>query len=349
MLWLTVRQFRIQALVAAVGLVILGVFVVIVGQQVLHDWSTVSTCAKSADCAAATNAFESKYSHVDVWLGALVLVVPGLIGIFWGAPLVARELETGTFRLAWTQSVSRRRWTLTKLVLLGLSGIVVAGVCSLLVTWWASPLDRVGAGPFSRFDSRGIVPMAYAALAFTLGVATGAVMRRTIPAMVATLVGFAGIRTVLVEFVRPHLMAPLVSHTPLRFHGAGEIAIGPHASSPGAWVVSESIVDAAGKTVSGPNGQLGFLGANGTSVGASGVHIAGVGSCPNLTLTGQTHGSASGHLIQQCFNQLRLTDVTSYQPASRYWPFQIYESLLCLAIALLLAGISFWWVRRRIS
>ena len=136
---------------------------------------------------------------MDEWFDAVVLVVPGLIGIFWGAPLVARELETGTFRLAWTQSVSRRRWTLTKLALLGLSGIVVAGVCSLLITWWASPLDRLGAGPFSHFDSRGIVPLAYAALAFTLGAAAGAAIRRTIPAMVATLVGFVGIRV----FVSP--------------------------------------------------------------------------------------------------------------------------------------------------
>jgi len=345
MLWLSVRQFRMQALVAALGLLILGVVVVIVGQHVLHDWSSVSTCSKSADCASATNAFESKYAHMDEWLNALVLVVPGLIGIFWGAPLVARELETGTFRLAWTQSVSRRRWTLTKLVLLGLSGIAVAGLCSLAVTWWASPLDRLGAGPFSRFDSRGIVPMAHAALAFTLGVGTGAVMRRTIPAMAATLVGFAGIRAFLVEVVRPHLMAPLVARTPFRFQGGG-IAIGPHTEAHGAWVVSESIVNAAGQVVN--SGNPGLVLGNATSVGAAGVTIPGVGSCPNLTLEGHAH-AAAGNLVQQCVNQLHLVDVTSYQPASRYWPFQIYESLLCLAIALVLAGISFWWVRRRIS
>ena len=121
MLWLTIRQFRVQALVAAAGVLILAVVVLIVGEHVLHDWSSVATCAKSADCASATNAFESKYAHLDEWLDTLILVIPGLIGIFWGAPLVARELETGTFRLAWTQSVSRHRWAITKLVLLGLA------------------------------------------------------------------------------------------------------------------------------------------------------------------------------------------------------------------------------------
>jgi hypothetical protein len=346
MLWLTIRQFRVQGLVAAAGIVILSVVVLIVGPHVLHDWSSVSSCAKSADCASATNAFESKYAHLDEWFDALILVVPGLIGIFWGAPLVARELETGTFRLAWTQSVSRHRWTLTKLALLGLSGIAVAGLCSLLVTWWASPLDRLGVGPFSHFDSRGIVPLAYAALAFTLGVAIGAVMRRTLPAMVATLVGFAGIRLLLVEFVRPHLMAPLLLRTPFRLHAAGSsigTSIGPHTSTRGDWVVSESIVNAAGHAVG--HGNLGLILANATS-GPRGVSIAGVGSCPNLVAHRPDQG---GNLLAQCVNQLHLTDVTSYQPASRYWPFQIYESLLCLAIALVLAGISLWWVRRRLS
>lgn len=347
MLWLTVRQFRLQAFVAAAGLVVLAVVVLIVGHQMLHDWATVNACAKSGNCTAASNAFESKYSHVDVWLGALVLVVPALIGIFWGAPLVARELETGTFRLAWTQSVSRHRWTLTKLLLLGVSGIAVAGLCSLLVTWWASPLDQLGAGPFTRFDSRGIVPLAYAALAFTIGVAAGAVIRRTIPAMAATLVGFAGIRLLLVELVRPHLMAPLLARTPFRFLPGGATAIGPHTAAPGAWIVSESIVNGAGQTVSHGNPGL-FLGGS-TSVGPTGVQIPGVGSCPNLTLAGPHTPSATGTLLQQCVNQLHLTDVTAYQPASRYWPFQIYESLICLAIALVLAGVSFWWVRRRIS
>ena len=342
MLWLTIRQFRVQALVAAVGLAVLAIFVAIVGAHVLHDWSSLSRCASG--CPVATEAFESKYQEVDQWLTVVVLVVPALIGIFWGAPLIGRELEDGTFRLVWTQSVSRGRWVLCKLLLLGLGAVAVAGLCSLLVTWWASPLDRLDSGPFSAFDSRGIVPVAYAVLAFTLGAASGAVIRRAIPAMAATLVGFVGIRVFLAELVRPHLMAPLVNRNPLQFLEARRAMIGQHLP-PGSWIVSEKIVNKAGHQVD--PASLGLVAGGSVSTGPAGVSIAGVGSCPNLKPSGNP--TAANHLVQRCVNQLHLTNVISYQPASRYWPFQIYESLLCLAIALLLAGISVWWVRRRIS
>ena len=41
--------------------------------------------------------------------------MPALIGAFWGAPLITREFEAGTFRLAWNQSVTRARWLAIKL------------------------------------------------------------------------------------------------------------------------------------------------------------------------------------------------------------------------------------------
>jgi hypothetical protein len=79
--------------------------------------------------------------------------------------------------------------------------MAVAGLCSLLVTWWTSPLDlAVGKGPFSNFDVRGVVPVAYAAFAFALGVAAGAVIRHTVAAMGATLVLFAAVRVAFTEW-----------------------------------------------------------------------------------------------------------------------------------------------------
>jgi hypothetical protein len=308
-LWLSFRQFRIQAIVVAAALVALAVVLVIVGVQLLDDYhATVASCANSGGCSGAAADFVNKYQQMGEWLSALVLVVPGLIGVFWGAPLVARELESGTFRLAFTQSVSRARWTLGKLAVLGLAGMAVAGLCSLLVTWWSSPLDLVvGSGPFAHFDTRGIVPIGYAAFAFALGVAMGAVMRRTVAAMGATLVAFAVVRVAFIEWVRPHLMAPLTARLPFRITSLNRIEIGSHLPQ-GVWVVSQSVVTAAGQRVSGGPGG-GLLNIPATNVGPAGISIPGVGTCANIHPTTAQLGNpqAMSGFITRCFNQLHLT------------------------------------------
>jgi hypothetical protein len=339
-LWLSLRQFRVQALVVGAMVLALTVVVVSVGSQVLHDYH-------AAAGSGALIGFVDKYQTMGQWLSALVLVMPGLIGVFWGAPLVARELESGTFRLGWTQSVSRARWTQCKLGLLGLSGMVVAGVCSLLVTWWSSPLDlALGAGPFATFDTRGIVPVAYAAFAFALGVAAGAVIRRTVAAMAATLVAFVGVRVAFAELVRSHLMAPLSARTPYTVSSPHRVQIGanlPH----GAWVVSESIVDRAGHVVNGAPAEV-FQNLSTAVTPGGSVTIPGVGSCPNLAPLG-ARGGGSGtipDLVARCINQLHLANVVTYQPASRYWPFQIYESLIFVTLAGVVGAFTVWWVRR---
>ena len=94
------------------------------------------------DCSTAVQYFFSQYHQLQAWLDFLIAVVPAIVGVFWGAPLVARELETGTFRLAWTQSVTRTRWLALKLAVVGVAAMVVAGLFSLGVTWWFSRWTR---------------------------------------------------------------------------------------------------------------------------------------------------------------------------------------------------------------
>jgi hypothetical protein len=346
-LWLSFRQFRGQAAVVAAALVALAVLLVIVGLQALDDYhATVTSCVTSGGCSGAAAEFVHRYQQMGQWLSGLVLVVPGLVGIFWGAPLLARELESGTFRLAWTQGVSRARWTLCKLGLLGLASMAVAGLCSLLVTWWSSPLDlAVGAGPFANFDTRGIVPIGYAAFAFSLGVGMGAVMRRTVAAMGATLVAFVGVRLAFMQWVRPHLMAPVVTRLPFRVNSLQRIQIGSHLPQ-GAWVVSQSVVNAAGQHISG--GPGGLLDIPVTNVGPGGISIPGVGTCANIrpTTAQLAQPQTMTGLITRCFNQLHLTTVTTYQPANRYWPLQTYEALIFLAAAAAVGAFTVWWVRR---
>ena len=339
MLWLSFRQFRTQALVAGAALGSLAVVVAVVGSQALSDYHAAAS-------SGTTTSFIAHYQQMGDWLSALVLVVPGLIGIFWGAPLVARELESGTCHLAWTQSISRARWMLSKLTLLGLAALAVAGVCSLLVTWWSSPLDlATGAGPFANFDVRGIAPIGYAAFAFALGVAAGAILRRTVAAMGATLVAFVGVRLAFIQGARPHLMAPLVIRRPFSIDTPGRVGIGSHLPQ-GAWVVSQSVLDAAGRKVSGGSGG-GLLSIPAVNVGPNGVSVPGIGTCANVRPTAAqlAHPETSG-FSARCFNELHLTTLTTYQPPSRYWPFQIYETLIFLAAAAAIGGFTVWWVRR---
>jgi len=153
---------------------------------------------------------------------AAVILAHALIGVFWGAPLVAREIETGTFRLAWTQTITRARWLASKLALPGLAAMAVTEGLSLMYGWWAAPIGQAarlapgasfptGMGPFSLldFDAHGIVPLGYAAFAFTLGVTTGTFIRRSVPAMAVTLAVFAAVQVAMPLGIRPHLFPPV--------------------------------------------------------------------------------------------------------------------------------------------
>ena len=129
--------------------------------------------------------------------------------MFWGAPLVAREIETGTYRLVWTQSISRLRWISTKLALvLGVTAAATLAV-SMLAVWAFQPLIPVLGNRFRGgwFDVQGIVPAAYMLFALALGACMGAIWRKTIPAMATTIVGFAAVR-IPVHNLRRHLISP---------------------------------------------------------------------------------------------------------------------------------------------
>jgi len=108
--------------------------------------------------------------------------------------------------LAWNQSVTRTRWLAVKLGLVGVASMATAGLFSLMVTWWAAPIDKVVMNRITPelFPARGIAPIGYAAFAFALGVAAGVLVRRTVPAMAVTLAIFALIQVVMPVWVRPY-------------------------------------------------------------------------------------------------------------------------------------------------
>jgi hypothetical protein len=337
MTWLTWRQFRAQTITAAAALATLGLVLAATGPNLVHLYDVyVARCRGAVACQVATGAFADHAGVAKAVFLAMIVVVyaaPALIGVFWGAPLIAREIDAGTFRLAWSQSVSRRRWLAVKLGLVGLAAMVTAGLLSLMVGWWsgpiyatalratANPLDISKLGP-AMFGANGIAPVGYAAFAFTLGVTSGVLIRRTVPAMAATLGGFALVQIGWPDWIRPHLITPLRQVLPfnaadlqmLSIEPNGHLSATANVSRPGAWILSNQTVTPAGHVFTGPASRQCLTG--------------GFQSCSNW-LAG-----------------LHLRTVISYQPASRFWAFQWYETVIFLALAAALAGFCYWRVRR---
>jgi hypothetical protein len=158
-------QARTQTLVSAALLAALAVVAAITRVHLAHLFDQlVRHCSPNTDCGLAINQFLSHESFIDHALDILARAVPALLGLFWGAPLLAREFETGTYQLAWTQSVSRSRWLITKLALGTAATVAIAGLLTLTITWWYTSRDEVGgANPYGVLDRRDIAPIAYAA------------------------------------------------------------------------------------------------------------------------------------------------------------------------------------------
>jgi len=335
-------QFRFQAAVALGVLAAAAVALGVTGAHLnyLYDSSGLAACAPHGDCAALTSALLARLRGYGAfgmiyWGGIFALYgVPVVIGTFWGAPLITREIEAGTLRLAWTQGVTRVRWLAVKLGLTGLASMAAAGLLSLMVTWWASrvdPLDPYGMNRLqpAMFGTRGIVPVGYAAFAFVLGVTAGLLIRNTVGAMAATPVILAVVEGAVIAWVRPHLIAPVRAVSPLNLATVQDVGInvGPPASSglfvdaappnpPGGWLYSSQVLSAADRTSLGPE--------------------------PRACAPG------TGRACLNALGRLHLQQAVTYQPASRYWPLQWAELSLFLALALVLAGFCFWWIRRRL-
>jgi hypothetical protein len=120
MLWVTWRQHRGMLVSVTAVLAAVAIFLLIAGLKVHHDYTALVNChpVNSDACAAKHNYF----NNTDWTMGNTILILmnlaPALLGVFTGPAVLARELETGTFRYAWTQGIGRVRWTIAKLTLL---------------------------------------------------------------------------------------------------------------------------------------------------------------------------------------------------------------------------------------
>jgi hypothetical protein len=352
-------QARIQTLIVMTVVAVIAVVAAITGPHLVHLYNaTVAGCSDRGDCSAAINEYLKNDSTLRTWLGALVVAGPGILGIFWGAPLVARELEVGTFRLAWTQSVTRTRWLVVKLGLVGLATMAAAGLLSLIVTWWASPLDRAHMEMFGTFDERDLVPVGFALFAFVLGVIAGLIIRRVLPAMAATLVTFVGARLAVTKWVRPNLIAPLhqshsitaasiVGYGSTSLFGASTLQLAPP-NMPNAWIYSTRLADSSGHTLTAAYLKAACAAVvNNAGAGGGSPGGLGIGSSSNHSQA----PAAAQEALQQCGAKVAAVfhETVTYQPGSRYWDLQWIELGIYIAGALALAGLCVWWVRRQLA
>jgi hypothetical protein len=345
MIWLSWRLFRMQAAITAVALALVAVAAAAAGTHIaaLYQGSGIRACNSLGDCGARASSFLTQVNanvlnHLPLLLGTVLVAVPAILGMFWGAPLVASELEAGTHRLAWNQSVSRSRWLAIKLALSGLATVTAAGVFSLIVTWSAGPIDQVNMDRLlpATFGERGVAPAAYAGLALALGLAAGILIRRTVPAMALTLAGYTAVQAAM-RWIRPHLISPVHAITAVTasdiggigIHvlpdGSGTMTLTGATSLPGRWVLADQTINAAGQPV--------------TDIPLTATGPLSVQSC-----TGAQARSCLAHITGHGYRQL-----LTYQPASRFWAFQWHETAIFAVLTAAIIAFSFWWLLHRIS
>ena len=279
-------------------------------------------------CQDAVNTFNGLDNFLSN--GIILQALPPLIGAFVGAPLLAREMETGTFRYTWTQGFGRRRWTLAKLVGLGLAVTAAAELFSLLVAWYYQPYFNTGnyaltlieVSPFNSglFDLGRVTFAGWTLAAFAIGALAGMLIRRVVAAISATLAVYAGLAFAVGGFLRAHYLTPLVT-TSLQLPGSAWV-LGQWWTKGGVTLSQATMVQVIDPVFA----------RNIPAVPPEDVYL----------FKQEALASTMQYLTRHGY-----TYWTRYQPGSRFWPFQWIEGGWLLALSLLLIAATVWLVRRR--
>jgi hypothetical protein len=328
MIWLAWRQVRIQTWITVALLVAAGAALAVTGAHLATLWRDSGAAACHGTCVQPIEQFlyDVRNTGLSGFYDATTValwVIPPLFGLFWGAPMVAREVEAGTHRLAWNQSVSRTRWLATKLAVGALAAAAAVTALVIALTFWAHHLDRGAQLAPKLFGVRGVVPVAYAVFAFVLGATAGALLRRTVPAMAATLGVYVAVVASMPLWLRQHIGPVRHTLAPLDVDRVLSLRIGPNmpvditgVPTVDGWVLSNHTVTADGAPFH----------AVGDPVACSGD--GGFRSC------------------QQWLASLNLRESLTYHPLSSFWPVQFIEAGIFLTLAAALAAVCFTLVRR---
>lgn len=318
MAWVAWRRHRPTLLGLAVLVGALSAYLIVTGSRTRSAYDAVASCrppADSPDCQIRWADFVDAHGDPGI-IGAVLLLLPGIVGAFVGGPLLGRELETGVFRYSWTQSCGRVRWAIALILPAAVGVAVVTGLLGLVVSWHDQPLLDSGMhhrlDP-SMFPTTGIAVAGWGLLAFSGGVLAGLLWRRVIPAIASCFAVWFGLAYLASE-LRLRWPGPLATTGEL---GTGDLDVDQWWTKGGARVSDieiSSTLEALGVRVEGGN-----------------FHVAGGGGGPDALSYLRNHG---------------YTLVHSYQPDSRYWTFQWLEVGVLLALSGALLGASLWLLRR---
>lgn len=315
MIWLSWRQQRTETVITAALLALLAAALIPAGIHLadLFAQQDVARCIgqQTPACSLTIETFNSHVGFVrGLVLGGWLNLIPGLIGVALAAPLLL-DLESGTIRLAWTQSVTRKRWLATKLALPVGAALAAAVGFSALFTWYQVPVDRIY-GHWDEFGFEGIVPLGYTVFAFALTLGIGVLWRRSAAAMVVGFGAYVAARLFVQSWLRQRFVTPLSATW-------GQHSFGPKTTH--AWVLVE-----------GPSDKAGHL-FGGSSLVLQACAKPGPNGDKGLDPTCMArHGAGFTHLL--------------YQPASRFWEIQGLEFTLFTGVAVLLIAFVSWRILR---
>jgi hypothetical protein len=323
--WVALRQRR--GLFTGLGVLLGLIAAYLVAMAIIQGnaYAAVSAChpAGVLRCRELKQAFISDYWGGDnsvlqsggaQTVSSLMFALPVLLGAFSGAPLLSRELDSGTFRFAWTQGAGRTRWALSTLVVPAIAVTAATGAVTAIFYWYLRPFLALGQVsemlPLS-FALLGVAFAAWTLLAYSLAAFLGAVFRRTVPAMAVTLVLYVVLAIATATAVRPHYAAPVTVPS-------------ASASGSGGWVISD--------LVKAPDGQV-------QSRDDLYQHFK--------QLPASVQNSANPDAFSAWLAGHGYTSWTSLQPDSRFWEFQLIEGGWLLALSTVLIGATVGLVRRR--
>jgi hypothetical protein len=324
--WVTQRQRRGAVIGTSVVLGVFAVYLLVMAIIQNNAYAAVQAChpVGSVKCVSLAQAFTRDYwgggagrviqSGGAQTVSSLMFALPVLLGAFVGAPLLAREFETGTFRFAWTQGAGRTRWAVATLVPPAAALTAAAGAFTALFYWYFRPF--LADGQVSEmlplaFALLGVAFAAWTLFAFALSAFFGTLFRRTLPAVAVTLVIYIVLAIGTATAIRPHYMTP--------------VTVPGWNGSPGAgWVISSYVKSPGGQILS--QSDLSNVAAH---------------------LPASVQNSQSPNAFTDWLSQHGYTLWQTVQPDSRFWHFQLIEGGWLLAVSALLIGGCVWMVRRR--